>query len=187
VDNALLKSRNLDLASYISYLEAKNIEILQYRDKLKEPDILDKIRIIRENYSCQIIINDYIELIDFVDGLHLGQEDILRFDKDKKDAINRVRDTIGSKIFGISTHNRDEVIEANSFNIDYIGLGAYRATNTKSDIREIQGDALLEVAKHSDKKVALIGGVKIEDDFNPYPQIYYKVIGSDLIRDFLTK
>jgi len=34
---------------------------------------------------------------------------------------------------GVSTHNLDEIVQANALNIDYIGLGAYRPTNTKKE------------------------------------------------------
>jgi thiamine-phosphate pyrophosphorylase len=136
-----------------------------------------------------VIINDYIELATLADGLHLGQDDILKFSKDgtKESGVREVRKVIGDKTLGLSTHNLDEVIEANPLDIDYIGLGAYRATQTKQDATFSHGKKLLEVAKSSQKAVALIGGVKIDDNFNKEPQIEYKVIGSDLIRSYLSR
>jgi len=61
--------------------------------------------------------------------------------------------------------------------IDYIGLGAYRATDTKLEAK-VLGDEILEIAKLSKHPVAIIGGVKIDDDFGD--NITYKVIGSGL-------
>ena len=92
-------------------------------------------------------------------------------------AISIVKEKIGDKIFGISTHNKEEVEEANSFNIDYIGLGAYRATDTKSEAK-VLGDDIFEIAKLSNHKVAIIGGVKLDDKFGD--EIYYSVVGSGL-------
>ena len=89
------------------------------------------------------------------------------------------------KLLGLSTHNLEEVLEANSFKeLSYIGLGAYRNTETKSDVT-VQGKELLTIAKESKHKVAIIGGVHLEDSFQNTPTITYKVIGSDLMKVFL--
>ena len=88
-----------------------------------------------------------------------------------------IRQEIGDKIFGLSTHNRAEIEEANKLDIDYIGLGAYRSTGTKKDAKVV-GAPLLEIAKISKHPVAIIGGVRLEDEFEA--PIEYKVIGSGL-------
>jgi len=64
-------------------------------------------------------------------------------------------------------------------------LGAYRQTSTKSNV-EVSGENLLKIAKKSKHKVALIGGVKLSDNFSKFPQISYKVIGSDLMKSFFS-
>jgi thiamine-phosphate pyrophosphorylase len=115
-------------------------------------------------------------LIDLVDGLHLGQEDIREYDEDLNTAVTKVRDRIGRKLLGLSTHNQKEIEEANSLDLDYIGLGAYRSTQTKSEAN-VGGKALLEAAKHSKHPVGIIGGVRLDDEFEGY--IAYKVIGTD--------
>lgn len=124
-----------------------------------------------------MIINDAIELIDLADGLHLGQEDIREYNDDLGSAVQKIREKIGRKLLGLSTHNEKEIEEANGLDLDYIGLGAYRSTQTKSEAN-VGGDALLEAAKHSKHPVGIIGGVKLDDVFEEY--ITYKVIGSDL-------
>lgn len=135
--------------------------------------------IIREHYKGVIIINDSIELIEFADGLHIGQEDIREYSDDLHEAVSKVRETIGQKQLGLSTHNFEEIEVANSLDLDYIGLGAYRSTQTKSEAN-VGGEALLEVAKHSKHPVGIIGGVRIEDEFEM--PIVYKVIGSGLYK-----
>jgi len=69
------------------------------------------------------------------------------------------------------------VEEANFLNINYIGLGAYRKTDTKSEAK-VLGEELLEIAKLSKHKVAIIGGVKLDDKFGD--EISYIVVGSGL-------
>jgi len=107
----------------------------------------------------------------------LGQEDIATIASHKEDAIKIIRQRIGTKILGISTHNQQEIEEANQLDIDYIGLGAYRQTTTKKDAT-IGGQELIEIAKLSKHPVGIIGGVKIDDTFPEH--IKYRVIGSGL-------
>ena len=95
------------------------------------------------------------------------------------EAVEKVRRMIGRKLLGLSTHNSEEIAEANSLDLDYIGLGAYRSTQTKSEAN-VGGKALLEAARHSRHPVGIIGGVRMDDVFEA--PIVYKVIGSDLYR-----
>ena len=60
-----------------------------------------------------------------------------------------------------------------------IGLGAYRGTTTKKDIKSILGDDIDRLASLSIHKVGAIGGVRLEDRFE---NITYLVIGSGLIK-----
>jgi len=132
---------------------------------------------IREYYDGILIINDAITLIDYADGLHIGQEDIRLYRDDLVEAVAMIRQKIGRKQLGLSTHNKEEILEANSLDLDYIGLGAFRATNTKSEAN-VGGKALIEVANYSKHPVGMIGGVRLEDEFDA--PILYKVIGSGL-------
>jgi len=132
---------------------------------------------IREYYDGKLIINDSIDLITYADGLHVGQEDIRKYSDDLIEAVSMIRQKIGSKLLGLSTHDKDEILEANDLDLDYIGLGAYRATNTKSEAH-VGGKALIEAASYSKHPVGIIGGVRMYDEFEE--PIIYKVIGSGL-------
>ena len=138
---------------------------------------------IKKRFNGTLIVNDKLNLINYADGLHLGQEDLAAINSNSAKAIEQIRLKIGNKILGLSTHNLQEIKEANSLDIDYIGLGAFRESSTKKDAK-YSGETLLDIAKESKKKVALIGGVKLSDNFDNYPQIYYRVIGSDLMRNY---
>lgn len=178
VDKETLLQKCVSLFSHLEHLKNFDIPMLQYRNKNgtleeKKADLL----LIREHYHGILIVNDAIELIEYADGLHIGQEDIREFDENLVIAVEKIRQKIGKKQLGLSTHNQVEIEEANRLDIDYIGLGAYRSTKTKSEAN-VGGKALLEAAKHSKHPVGMIGGVKIEDEFEQ--PILYKVIGSDL-------
>ena len=111
--------------------------------------------------------------------MHLGQEDLAKIDANPTQAVKILRSVIGSdKILGISTHNEQEVLQANEMDLNYIGLGAYRDTTTKTDVSHILGEKLDSVAKLSKHPVAAIGGVKKEDCFE---HVRYHVIGSGLL------
>lgn len=127
-----------------------------------------------------MIVNDAYELIEFCDGVHVGQEDLRKIDSDIKKAVKVLRNVIKQdKILGISTHNEEEVLEANELDLNYIGLGAYRDTSTKKDISVVLGDTLDKIASKSKHYVAAIGGVKHSDNFE---YVTYHVIGSGLIK-----
>ncbi len=131
-----------------------------------------------------IIINDTIKLLDYCDGLHLGQEDLdsLLHEfklKDKELLIKLLKKKYPNKIFGLSTHNEIEILEANKFQLDYIGLGAYKSTSTK-DVSHILGDSISYLAKISKHPVGAIGGVSITDKIK---NITYNVIGSGLLKN----
>lgn len=159
--------------------------ILQYRNKSgSEAEKAADLQTIRKMYHGTLIINDTIELIDYADGLHLGQEDLRKYSPDLEEAVQLVRKKIGTKLLGLSTHNKAEILEANTLDLDYIGLGAYRATETKSEAN-VGGQALLEAAKHSKHPVGIIGGVRLDDSFEK--PILYKVIGSGLYHGLLSE
>ena len=132
---------------------------------------------IREYYDGILIINDAIALIEYADGLHIGQEDIRVYSDDLAVAVQKIRQIIARKQLGLSTHNKEEILESNTLDLDYIGLGAYRATNTKSEAN-VGGKALIEAASHAKHPVGMIGGVRVKDEFEV--PIKYKVIGSGL-------
>jgi thiamine-phosphate pyrophosphorylase len=178
IDRDSLKHRAVSLATLtktIAYLQAP---IVQYRAKnISTQQRIDDLKKIRSLYRGLIIVNDDIDAIEYADGLHLGQEDLVQFGINKDDAIAKIRSQIDKKLLGISTHNKVEVLEANQLALDYIGLGAYRTTNTKKEAKV--GENLLEVAQASKHKVALIGGVRVDDRFED-SVIDYQVVGSDL-------
>jgi len=179
LDFDLIQKYSISIEEFINKCYELDAKIIQYRDKNSNiEDIKTRLQKIRKLWNKTLIINDYIDLIEYADGLHIGQEDL-----EKYESIKNIRKKIKNKILGLSTHNEKEVLKANELDIDYIGLGAYRPTNTK-DVTSIKGKALLEIAKLSNKDVALIGGVKLSDKFE---NIKYRVIGSDICKSISTQ
>jgi thiamine-phosphate pyrophosphorylase len=179
-DQDMLDKRGISVEEYVERAKQYNAEIIQYRAKNADIASMKKELIkIRQIYDGFLIVNDAYELVEFCDGVHVGQEDLYNIDTDKKKAVKILRSVIGSdKILGISTHNEAEVLEANDMDLNYIGLGAYRDTTTKSDVSHVLGERLDTIAKLSNHYVAAIGGVKMNDKFD---NVTYHVIGSGLL------
>ncbi len=179
IDAELLKRYDLSPERVGRFLEREKIPIAQYRDKsASDEEVAEVLEALRRSYGGTLIVNDRLDLVPLADGLHLGQEDLAAFAPDPAEAVSRVRERIGEKILGLSTHDLSEIETANTLELDYIGLGAYRSTATKNNA-EVRGEELLSIARHSRHPVAIIGGVRWEDRFAP--PIRYKVLGSALM------
>ena len=174
-DYETLLKNDINLKQFVKLCKIKNVKLVQYRDKVSEINIQkENLLYLKENLDIPIIINDKIELIEFCDGLHLGQEDFDLIHKDKKIALKLIRRKIKNKLLGLSTHNEIEILEANELDLDMIGLGAYRNTNTK-EVDTLLGDNITYLAKISKHPVCAIGGVKISDKIK---NITFNVVGS---------
>jgi len=176
-DYETLQKKSISFETFISIVEKLDIKIIQYRDKISNYETKKKnLLFLKSRLNIPIIINDDITLIEFADGLHLGQEDFAKIANNKELAIKIIRKKIGNKLLGLSTHNEKEILESNKLDLDMIGLGAYRNTVTK-DVSEIVGDKMPYLAKISKHPVCAIGGVKLDEIIK---NVSFKVIGSDL-------
>ena len=177
-DQSSLDSRNLSLQDFVNLAKKHNAEIIQYRNKDANTETIKASLIeLRALWDGFLIVNDKVDLVSLCDGVHMGQEDLAKIDSDIEYAVIQVREMIGKeKLFGISTHNEKEVLQANKMDLNYIGLGAFKQTSTK-DVTNLLGSTLDEIAIKSIHKVAAIGGVKLDDKFK---NVSYLVIGSGL-------
>ena len=179
-DYETLLKKNISLEKFVNLCKRKDVKIVQYRDKISSlEEQKTNLLYLKSQLNIPIIINDKIELIEFADGLHLGQEDLEKIHKDKKLAVKLVRLKIKDKLLGLSTHNEIEILEANELALDMIGLGAYKNTNTK-DVSTILGSKISYLAKISKYPVCAIGGVKAEDVIE---NIRFNVVGSGFYED----
>ena len=178
-DQALLERSGRSLEDFVAICKKEGAEIIQYRDKDAATETVKKrLIVLRKLWDGFLIINDRYELAPYCDGVHIGQEDLAKIDDDPKRAITALKGAIGTeKIVGLSTHNEAEIAVANGLDLNYIGLGAYRATGTKA-VEHILGDRLDAIAAGSKHPVAAIGGVRLEDRFE---HVTYHVMGSGLL------
>ena len=103
------------------------------------------------------IVNDRCDLALAVDadGVHLGQEDL---------PYAEARKVMGlKKIIGLSTHNAEEVREADRLKPDYIGFGPIFKPGSKQDHDPIVGVAGLRAIRSlTPLPIFAIGGITLD-------------------------
>ena len=104
-----------------------------------------------------LIINDRIDVAMAVDadGVHIGQSDM---------PYERARALLGrDKIIGLSVETMDEVIAANTLDVDYIGISPVYATPTKTDTLTPFGlEGIEKVMRLTRHRCVAIGGMNRE-------------------------
>lgn len=112
------------------------------------------VKTILEGTGVPLIINDRVDVALAVDadGVHLGQSDI---------PATIARELIGpNKILGLSIENEEQLAEADSLPIDYIGLSAIFVTPTKTNTKKHWGIEGLKMALNSTSlPIVAIGGI----------------------------
>lgn len=178
-DETLLERSGLSFETYAALCRRENVSLIQYRSKDQNTErVGERLEKLRKLWEGVLLINDHWALRSLCDGVHVGQEDISRFGSDPAAASAALRDAVGPDcILGLSTHNAEEIAAANAYPIDYIGLGAFRTTRTKSDAA-VLGTDLDMLASTSVHPVAAIGGVGFNDRFE---HARMRVMGSALM------
>jgi len=134
--------------------------LLQYRNKTgSSREMLSHGRELRRLAQSKVtlIMNDRADLAlaaDF-DGVHVGQDDL---------GVEAVRKIVGPKmIVGTSTHNPDQVKEADAANPDYIAIGPVFATVSKANPDPIVGIDGVRLARSlTNKPLVAIGGISLD-------------------------
>ncbi|KAL4078514.1 Hydroxyethylthiazole kinase family-domain-containing protein [Scleroderma yunnanense] len=141
------------------------VTVVQIREK--ETDTLEFLEIARESktlcdkYKVPLIINDRVDIALAVqaDGVHLGQTDM---------PVHVARTLLPpNSIIGVSCNNLDHVRGAVADRVDYIGIGAVWATNTKNLSNPVMGvrgiGTLLSALDGTDVNAVAIGGIKSDN------------------------
>jgi thiamine-phosphate pyrophosphorylase len=162
LDEELLELRGVSLGSVAEELRAAGVMLMQYRNKVGEPDsILRSASVIweaLEGSGCRLMMNDYADLVKPAGfgGVHVGQGDL------SPEEAQRV---VGAKRWvGVSTHNDEQVRVANETSADYIAVGPVFATGTKLDAEPVIGlDGVRRARALTKKPIVAIGGITREN------------------------
>jgi len=133
------------------------VTLLQYRNKVgSSREMLQDAREIRSalGRSMTLIMNDRADLCiaaDF-DGVHVGQDDL---------SPQGARTVIGDgKILGVSTHDLEQLMQADAGPADYIAYGPVFATSSKQNPDPVVGLAGICAARAATRKpLVAIGGI----------------------------
>ena len=116
-----------------------------------------------EGTPSKLIINDHVKLVveSGAHGVHLGKEDM---------AVKEARSILGStKVIGGTANSVEDALKIWRQGVDYIGLGPFRYTSTKSGLSPVLGvekvNAIIEALSLAgvDIPVFAIGGIKGKD------------------------
>ena len=138
-------------------LAAAGVGIIQYRSKSGSArDMLERALEIKRRVGdhAKLIMNDRADLCLAAgfDGLHLGQADI------PPDVARRI---LGKRCWlGVSTHNPEQLAEADLSSADYLAIGPVFATKSKTNPDPVVGLPGVSRARQLTRKpLVAIGGI----------------------------
>ena len=167
VDSSLVphspsSDRVAEIAGFANELAEGGAKIIQYRNKSDNPAAtLAEAQEIKRRLSgkqATLIMNDRADLCVGAqfDGVHLGQEDI---------SVNGARKVCPHALLvGISTHNAQQVREADKTSADYIAFGPVFGTSSKENPDPAVGiDGVRAARALTRKPLVAIGGITREN------------------------
>ena len=146
--------------AFARQLAEAGVQLIQLRDKRgSSRKIHEQARELMslQSSGVRIIINDRpdIAAIAGATGVHVGQDDL-----PVEDARKICRPPLW---VGVSTHNLNQLREADATSADYIAVGPIFPTSTKENPDPVVGLDLLRAARQLTRKpLVAIGGVTVE-------------------------
>jgi thiamine-phosphate pyrophosphorylase len=145
------------LLSAAEELLAGGVTLLQYRNKSANArEMLEQARELKRRLggSVKLIMNDRADicLAAGFDGVHVGQEDL---------SPQGARKVIGDRLcLGVSTHNAEQILEADETSADYIAIGPVFSTASKVNPDPVVGlDGVRKARALTQKPLVAIGGI----------------------------
>lgn len=145
------------LFSAAASLASAGVALMQYRDKSDNArQKLDHAREIKRRLrnSVKLIMNDRADLALAAgfDGVHVGQDDF---------SPQGTRKVIGDKLWlGVSTHNPEQVREADKTTADYVAIGPVFGTASKANPDPVISlEGVRQARELTTKPLVAIGGI----------------------------
>jgi thiamine-phosphate pyrophosphorylase len=150
------------LRSLMAELLSAGVTLLQYRNKSGgQAEVLADALVLRAAAPigrCVLILNDYPALVVEAgfDGVHVGQTDM---------PVEQARALAGYKrMIGVSTHNPEQLSEAEWNSADYVAIGPVFATATKENPSPVVGfEGVRRARAMTTKPLVAIGGITLEN------------------------
>ncbi len=145
------------LFSTAEELLAGGVTLLQYRNKSGNPgEMLEQARELKRRLggAVKLIMDDRADLCVAAgfDGVHVGQEDL---------SPASARKVIGERLWlGVSTHNPEQVKEADRTSADYVAIGPVFSTASKVNPDPVIGlEGVRKARALTRKPLVAIGGI----------------------------
>ena len=154
--DAAFFSTTEDLAAFAEELVAGGCTLLQYRNKSGNRVMLEQARELRRRLggTVKLIMNDRADLclVAEFDGVHVGQDDL---------SPESVRGIIGlDRWLGVSTHNPEQIQEADRTSADYLAIGPVFSTSSKDRPDPVVGlEGVRRARQLTRKPLVAIGGI----------------------------
>ena len=146
-----------DLVAFAEELVAGGCTLLQYRNKRGNARfMLEQARELKRRVggTVKLIMNDRADLcvVAEFEGVHVGQDDLLP---------ESVRGIIGlGRWLGVSTHNPEQVREADLTSADYLAIGPVFSTSRKDRPDPVVGlEGVRRARQLTRKPLVAIGGI----------------------------
>jgi thiamine-phosphate pyrophosphorylase len=150
-----------NLFSAAEELARAGVALLQYRNKSGNArQMLEQARELRRRLanSVKLIMNDRADLALAAgfDGVHVGQGDL---------SPEAARMVIGKNLWlGVSTHNPEQVTDADNTSADYIAVGPVFTTTSKAKPDPVIGlEGVRRARELTGKTLVAIGGITREN------------------------
>jgi thiamine-phosphate pyrophosphorylase len=147
----------LGLITAAEELASGGVTLIQYRNKSGNARaMLEQARELKREVgsTVKLIMNDRADLclVAEFDGVHVGQDDL---------SPESVRGIIGAGSWlGVSTHNPEQVQEADGTSADYLAIGPVFSTSSKERADPVVGlEGVRRARQLTGKPLVAIGGI----------------------------
>lgn len=156
-DQTLCGIRKLD--EVVAAAVRGGVTVVQLREKScstrKFVEIGLQLKSILKPLNVPLLINDRVDvaLACSADGVHIGQSDL---------TYQQARNILGPDVLiGLSVETIEQAIEAEQWEVDYLGVSPIFETSTKNDLVPAWGiEGLKHLRKYSNHKLIGIGGIQ---------------------------
>ena len=151
------RASTLELLAFAEELASAGCTLLQYRNKSGNARImLEQAGEMKKHFgsSLRLIMNDRADLClaaDFA-GVHVGQDDL---------CPESARKIVGpDRWLGVSTHNPEQLRQADATSADYVAIGPVFATSSKDKPDPVVGlEGVRRARELTRKPLVAIGGI----------------------------
>ncbi|MCH5247499.1 MAG: thiamine phosphate synthase [Muribaculaceae bacterium] len=125
--------------------------------------VIEAVKPLTDEKGVTLIMNDRVDMASrySLDGVHLGDDDM---------SVAEARNILGDKaLIGVTANTFEDILLKSQESVDYFGIGPYRYTTTKKNLKSVIGlqgyDYIVNAMKETgiDKPAVAIGGIMLED------------------------